>query len=31
MEQTGTMSSTASLHMPEYHLPSELYRGEMGV
>jgi len=26
---TGTMSSTASLHMPEYHLPSELYRGEM--
>jgi hypothetical protein len=29
MDHTGVMSSGASLHLPEYHMPSELYRGEL--
>jgi histidinol-phosphate aminotransferase len=27
----GTVSSSASLHLPDYHMPSELYRGEMAL
>ena len=27
----GAVSSSASLHLPDYHIPSELYRGEMMV
>jgi histidinol-phosphate aminotransferase len=29
MDKTPTMESGASLHLPEYHVPSELYRGEL--
>jgi hypothetical protein len=29
MDHSSTMSSGAELHLPEYHMPSELYRGEM--
>jgi len=31
MDHSTVMSSTASVHMPEYHMPSELYRGEMSL
>jgi len=29
MDKTPTMSSGASVHMPELHIPTELYRGEL--